>query len=32
VASWFENTPDGASEADLFRRFEALLEQHFLKH
>jgi AraC family transcriptional activator of pobA len=27
-----QNTPDGASEADLFRRFEALLEQHFLKH
>ncbi len=27
-----QDTPDGASKADLFRRFEALLEQHFLKH
>jgi AraC family transcriptional regulator, transcriptional activator of pobA len=27
-----QNAPDAASKADLFRRFEALLEQHFLKH
>ena len=27
-----QNAPDAASKADLFRRFEALLEQHFLAH
>jgi AraC family transcriptional activator of pobA len=27
-----QDTPDAASRADLFRRFEALLEQHFLEH
>jgi AraC family transcriptional regulator, transcriptional activator of pobA len=27
-----QNAPDAASKADLFRRFEALLDQHFLKH
>jgi AraC family transcriptional regulator, transcriptional activator of pobA len=27
-----ESTPDGAAKSDLFRRFEALLEQHFLEH
>ncbi|MGA7997153.1 MAG: helix-turn-helix domain-containing protein [Bradyrhizobium sp.] len=27
-----QNAPDAASKADLFRRFEALLEQHFLEH
>ena len=27
-----QNPPDDVSKADLFRRFEALLEQHFLEH
>lgn len=27
-----ERTPDGTAKTDLFRRFEALLEQHFLEH
>jgi AraC family transcriptional activator of pobA len=27
-----QNAPDAASKADLFRRFEGLLDQHFLKH
>jgi AraC family transcriptional activator of pobA len=27
-----QDAPDAASKADLFRRFEALLDQHFLKH
>jgi AraC family transcriptional activator of pobA len=27
-----QSAPDAASKADLFRRFEALLEQHFLEH
>ena len=27
-----QETPDGAAKADQFRRFEALLELHFLKH
>ena len=27
-----QTTPDGVAKADLFQRFEALLEQHFLEH